>query len=332
MPKILILLGLMIFVAACDKQKDESNPVQPVADVAPVAPLAKETAAPVPPAAPLPPPVVPTIEPAPTPIPTPSPVPEPTPLPTPAPPITPVPEPVQVLSGLTITLEGEPVVGERLQVRTVANFENPAATKEVVAQLTLLENDARAELAADGGLTASKHGMVKIEASLDGKTASAVVAFEYPAQYWVYREENNVLLFNTPWDKDEGDEIKRNAEGLPDYALECLKQGQKAFADAEANGSLKWNSLASIGASDRLLYLVNVVSNSNRLQKLQALDRDAYFWHWTSATKRPYLAMSNFKQGTFVWELVATPQGCKQPSIKEAQRYVDYAANRLSKK
>lgn len=229
-------------------------------------------------------------------------------------------------------MEGEPVVGERLQVRTVATYENPAASKDVGAQLTLVQNDATAQLAANGILSATKHGVVKIEASFEGKTATAVVQFQYPAQYWVYREENNALLFNTPWDKDEGDEIKRNAEGLPDYALECLKQGQKELADAEANGSLKWNTLAGSGATNKLVYLVNVVSNSNRMQRLRALDRDAYFWHWTSETKRPYLAMSNFKRGTFVWELVATPQGCLQPSIKEAQRYVDYAANRLSKK
>ncbi len=50
MSKILALLGLMTFVAACDKKKDESssNPVQSSADVAPVAPLPEVTATSVP--------------------------------------------------------------------------------------------------------------------------------------------------------------------------------------------------------------------------------------------------------------------------------------------
>jgi hypothetical protein len=256
----------------------------------------------------------------------PTPVPEPTPTPTPT------PQPVQVLSGLTIQVEGEAIVGSRLLVRTLANYENPSASKEVQAELKLIQNDAAVKLYANGSLRASKHGLVKIESSFEGKTASVEIPFEYPAQFWVYREEANGVQFNTPWDKTEGDEIRRSAEDIPDFALECLKKSQKALADAEANGSLKWNSLTSKGATDKLLYLVNVVSKSQHIRSLRNLDRDAYFWHWTSENARPYLAMSNFKRGTFVWEVVASPQGCLLPSIKEAQRYVDYVDQRLSKK
>lgn len=229
-------------------------------------------------------------------------------------------------------MEGEPIVGSRLQVRTVATWENPAVTKEVKAELTLIQNDAAVKLHANGAMRASKHGLAKIEASFEGRKATAEVQFEYPVQYWVYREDSNGLQFNTPWDKTDGDDIKRSAEGIPDFAVECLKKSQKALAEAEASGSLKWNDLASKGATDKLVYLVNVVSKSNRIAALRNLDRDAYFWHWTSESARPYLAMSNFKRGTFVWEVVASPQGCVLPSIKEAQRYVEYADQRLSKK
>lgn len=337
MSKILALLGLITWVAACDNKKDESSsePVQPAADVASVLPVPKVTATPVPeptatpgstaPIAPLP---------VPTPVPTPGPSTDPVPVPPgPAPtPTPPAPEPAPVLSTLTITVEGEPTVGSRLQIRTMATWENPAATKEVTAELSFLQNDAAAKLDANGGLRASKHGLAEIEASFEGKKATVAVQFEYPVQFWVYREDSNGLQFNTPWDKTEGDEIKRSAEGIPDYAFACLKKSQKALAAAEASGALKWTSLASKGATDKLVYLVNVVSRSSRIPSLRDLDRDAYFWHWTSETSRPYLAMSNFKKGTFVFEVVASPQACELPSIKEAQRYVDYADKRLSRK
>jgi len=237
-----------------------------------------------------------------------------------------------VLTALTVTAEGEPIVGTRLTLRTMATYENPAETKEVKAEVTLLQNDAAVKLLANGTLRASKHGLTKIEASFEGKKATVELQFEYPAQFWVYREDTNGLLFNTPWDKEEGDEIKRSTEGVPDYAVACLKKSQKVLADAEASGLLKWNSLASQGATDKLVYLVNVVRRRNRAAYLRDLDREPYFWHWTSETARPYLAMSNFKKGTFVFEVVASPQGCALPSIKEAQRYVDYAEKRLLKK
>lgn len=244
----------------------------------------------------------------------------------------PTPAPAQVLTGLTVTAEGEPIVGTRLTLRTTATYENPAETKEVNAEVTLLQNDAAVKLLTNGTLRASKHGLTTIEASFEGKKATVELQFEYPAQFWVYREDTNGLLFNTPWDKEEGDEIKRSTEGVPDYAVACLKKSQKALADAEASGLLKWNSLASKGATDKLVYLVNVVSRSSRSAYLRDLDREPYFWHWTSETARPYLAMSNFKKGTFVFEVVASPQRCETPSIKEAQRYVDYAEKRLLKK
>ncbi len=237
-----------------------------------------------------------------------------------------------MLSNLTLTVEGEAIVGSRLQLRTMASWENPGSTKEVKAELSFLKNDAAAKLYADGVIRASKHGLTEIEATFEGKKATVVIAFEYPAQFWLYREDSSGLQFNTPWDKTEGDEIQRSAEAMPDFAVACLKKSQQYLAEAEANGTLKWNSLASKGATDKLVYLVNVVSKSSRITNLRNLDRDAYFWHWTSENARPYLAMSNFKKGTFVWEVVASPQSCIQPSIKEAQRYVDYADNRLSKK
>lgn len=349
MSKILALLGLITWIAACDNKKDESSSelVQPPADVTPVVPVPEVTATSVPEPAPLPAPgpeVPPILNPnspgAPTPgpegpaepvpvPPTPTPSPSPSPEPTPVPP---APEPAPVLSALTITLEGEPTVGSRLQIRTMATWENPSETKEVTAELSFLQNEAAAKLYANGGLRASKHGLAEIEASFEGKKATVAVQFEYPFQFWVYREDSNGLQFNTPWDKTEGDEIKRSVEGIPDYALTCLKKSQKALAEAEASGALKWNTLASKGATDKLVYLVNVVSRSSRITALRNLDRDAYFWHWTSETARPYLAMSNFKKGSFVFEVVASPQGCVLPSIKEAQRYVDYADNRLSRK
>ncbi len=222
-------------------------------------------------------------------------------------------------------------MGTRLPVRTQATYENPAETKDVQGEVMLVENKAGATL-ANGAIQATKHGLVTIEVSFEGKKATTDVQFEYPAQFWVYREDSNGLLFNTPWDKEEGDEIKRTEEGVPDYAVACLKRSQKALVEAETSGLLKWNALASKGATSNLVYLVNVVSRSNRLSSLRNLDRDAYFWHWTSETTRPYLAMSNFKKGSFVWEVVASPQGCVLPSIKEAQRYVDYADKRLTKK
>ncbi|HET9237285.1 MAG TPA: hypothetical protein VFO10_08540 [Oligoflexus sp.] len=393
MSKILALLGLVAFVAACDNKKDESSsdPTQPNPTVAPLVPVPEATptpdvspepvptpapeptpgpvvptpapeptpgpVVPTPAPEPTPGPVVPTPAPepipapeptpgpvaptpvpspeptpAPTPVPSPEPTPVPSPEPTPAPSPEPTPSPAQVLTGLTVTAEGETIVGTRLTLRTTATYENPAETREVKAEVTLLQNDAAVKLFSNGTLRASKHGLTKIEASFEGKKATVELQFEYPAQFWVYREDTNGLLFNTPWDKEEGDEIKRSTEGVPDYAVACLKKSQKVLADAEASGLLKWNSLASQGATDKLVYLVNVVSNSRRTAYLRNLDREPYFWHWTSETARPYLALSNFKKGSFVFEVVASPQKCELPSIKEAQRYVDYAEKRLLKK
>jgi hypothetical protein len=233
---------------------------------------------------------------------------------------------------LTISVEGDGIVGSRLALRTLAHYENPSASKEVKAKFKLIQNDADVKLYANGTLLASKHGLAKIEASFEGITATSEIQFEYPAQFWVYREEANGLQFNTPWDKTEGDEIRRSTEDIPDFAVDCLKKSQEALANAEADGTLKWNSLASKGATNKLLYLVNVINKSQDIRTLYKLDREAYFWHWTSENARPYLALSNFKRGAFVWEAVASPQGCILPSIEEAQRYVNYVDQRLSKK
>jgi hypothetical protein len=386
MSKILALLGLITFVAACDSKKDDSSKRDDGSgQVAPVTPIPEQTATPVPEPAPSPEPTpgpapeptpvptpdpapvptpdpapvptpdpapvptpdpapVPTPDPAPVPTPDPAPVPTPDPAPVPTPAPSPVPtpgpeptpapspEPVPVLSGLNVTFEGEATVGTALQLRTVATWDNPTTSKDVQAALTLIQNNAAAKLLTNGQIVADKHGSVTIEASFEGQKATTTVHFQYPAQFWVYREDSNGLLFNTPWDKEEGEDIKRTTEDVPDFAIECLKKSQETLAAAEANGSLNWNALASQGATKKMVYLVNVVSRSSRLQNLRYLDRDAYFWHWTSESSRPYLAMSNFKRGTFVWEVVASPQACVQPSIKEAQRYVEYAAKRLSKK
>jgi hypothetical protein len=45
---------------------------------------------------------------------------------------------------------------------------------------------------------------------------------------------------------------------------------------------------------------------------------------------RPSLAMSRFQQGSWVWEVIASPGECLQPDTRDIQRYLDYVITRLA--
>jgi hypothetical protein len=153
-------------------------------------------------------------------------------------------------------------------------------------------------------------------------------------QFWVYTKVDNKLSFNTPWDATEGDAIERDGQKLPSFAQRCLQAAEKKYQTLAAKDSFKEKMLPllALGATPQLTFLTIVVDNNGERDNLRKLDRDAYFWHWTDPAKKPVLTMNIYQKGTWVWEVVASPASCLQPSEKELLRYLDYAAKRFAEK
>lgn len=151
-------------------------------------------------------------------------------------------------------------------------------------------------------------------------------------QYWVYKFEGSQLSFNNPWDEQEGDAIKRDTLDLPPHTAPCvalsLRALEETLKDPSIAGTLE--QLVAKGASKELVFLVNVVPAGSSRNELRKLDRDAYFSHWNSLEERPHLAMSNYKNGQWLWEVIAATDSCLQPDPREVFRYLNYALQRLS--
>ena len=246
----------------------------------------------------------------------------------------------QTVIGLKIESSSSYLAGQTLTLKTFGVFQDPAESKEVVAEWKILSNEANLEQVGVGIFIGKKSGKVKLEAQYDSQVATIEFDIEMPGllvkeeQFWIYRSEGQKLLFNNPWDEQPGSEVKRDHEGLPDYAETCLAAAKSRYEELKNKPAIKEKigQLLLAGASPKLTYLVNVLPTEVKLDRLRRLDRDAYFWHWPQEDKRPSLAMNDFKQGLWVWELIASPNACLQPNELEFKRYLDYTAFRLGLK
>lgn len=149
-------------------------------------------------------------------------------------------------------------------------------------------------------------------------------------QYWVYKSDGSKLLFNTPWDSEEGDDIETDKSKAPDYARDCAILAKDDFQRMMQNASKKVAELLQAGATSQAILLVNVVEKVSDRNALRMLDRDTYFWNWPDPKVRPYFALANFRKGVFVWEVIAAADGCIGPETADVERYLDYALSRLT--
>ncbi|WP_141735577.1 hypothetical protein [Oligoflexus tunisiensis] len=247
------------------------------------------------------------------------------------------PAPTEGVSSLKIISEGAFIVGHKKLLKAMARY-TTGTQREVPAQWDLVSNEADASLEADGSIKASKTGKVVVRAQFSDKAAEATFIFQEPMlrhrenQFWVYRLNREFLSFNSPWDKEAGHGITRLPNNVPDYGRSCLEEARQRFSEVQEQEEVKGRigELIANGATAQLIFLVNVVPVDGRRNDLRRLDRDAYFWHWNRESERPSLAMSRFKEGSWVWEVIASPGECLQPDETEIQRYLNYVAARLA--
>lgn len=247
------------------------------------------------------------------------------------------PAPTEGVTSLSIRSEGAFLIGHKKKLRAIAQYET-GTKRDVAAQWALISNEANAALDAEGHLQAKKVGKVVVRAEFGGQLAEAEFHSEEPMlrhkedQFWVYRLNREFLSFNSPWDKQAGHGIIRSPKDMPDFAKSCLDEAKQNFSLIQNEPTMKerFGTLIGNGATAQLIFMVNVVPVDGRRNDLRRLDRDAYFWHWTREDTRPSLAMSRFQQGSWVWEVIASPGECLQPETKEIQRYLDYVAMRLA--
>lgn len=246
------------------------------------------------------------------------------------------PVPTESVVSLSIQSEGAFLIGHKKKLRAIAQYDS-GIQRDVPAQWTLVINEALATLDSDGLIEANKQGKAVVLAAFGGQQAEAEFTSEEPIlkhkenQFWVYRQNRELLSFNSPWDKVAGNGIIRSSKDMPAFAKDCLDQAKQNFSVIQDQASVKkrFGALIGGGTTAQLIFLVNVVPVDGRRSDLRRLDRDAYFWHWMREDERPSLAMSRFQQGSWVWEVIASPGECLQPDPKEIQRYLDYVAMRL---
>jgi hypothetical protein len=254
----------------------------------------------------------------------------------PAAPVPQEPAPTEGVISLNIQSEGAFLIGHRKKLRAIAHYDS-GGERDVPAEWTLVSNEAGATLEKEGHIKAKKQGKVLVRAAFGGQLAEAEFTSEEPMlkhkedQFWVYRLNREFLSFNSPWDKVTGNGIVRSPKDMPDFAKDCLDEARQNFSIIQNQASVKerFGALIGGGATAQLIFLVNVVPVDGRRSDLRRLDRDAYFWHWMREDQRPSLSMSRFQQGSWVWEVIASPSECLQPDPKEIQRYLDYVAMRL---
>ncbi|HET9236072.1 MAG TPA: hypothetical protein VFO10_02405 [Oligoflexus sp.] len=246
------------------------------------------------------------------------------------------PAPTEGVISLSIQSEGAFLIGHKKKLRAIAQYD-AGVQRDVPAVWTLVTNEAEATLDSDGHIKAKKKGKVGVRAAFGGQLAEAEFTSEEPMlkhkedQFWVYRLNREMLSFNSPWDKVAGNGIVRSSKDMPDFAKDCLDEARQNFSIIQNQASVKerFGALIGGGTTAQLIFLVNVVPVDGRRSDLRRLDRDAYFWHWMREDQRPSLTMSRFQQGSWVWEVIASPGECLQPDPKEIQRYLDYVAMRL---
>ncbi|RZA27289.1 MAG: hypothetical protein EOP10_00645 [Proteobacteria bacterium] len=153
-------------------------------------------------------------------------------------------------------------------------------------------------------------------------------------QFWIHKRVDGALVFNTPWDEEEGDGIIRDENAVPAYAKRCLQSAENLYNALAATSDFKtrMKPLLDARVSPDLTFLVTVTDSVNDRSALRRLDRDAYFWYWTDAAKRPVVSLNQYQKGGWVWEVIATPSSCTQPNIPELRRFLDWSTRRVAEK
>ncbi|RYZ64168.1 MAG: hypothetical protein EOP09_16390 [Proteobacteria bacterium] len=154
------------------------------------------------------------------------------------------------------------------------------------------------------------------------------------SQFWIHKKVDGALVFNTPWDEEEGDGIIRDETAVPAYAKRCLESAKARYNALAENEDFKtlMKPLLDAYVSPDLTFLVTVTDSIDDRSALRRLDRDAYFWYWTDAAKRPVVSLNQYQKGSWMWEVIATPSSCTQPNIPELRRFLDWSTRRVAEK
>lgn len=154
-------------------------------------------------------------------------------------------------------------------------------------------------------------------------------------QFWIYdSDEQNILIFNSPWDEQPGDDVKRDHQGLSPYIHSCaistLESLETTLKRQDTHTLFK--QLTQNGATSQVIVIINGIEFDSQRSQLRERDRDAYFWHWSHhPDKKPVISLSNYKDPTshWYWEVIATPNACIEPDRREMLRYLQYARDLL---
>jgi hypothetical protein len=251
---------------------------------------------------------------------------------------------------LKIVDPGIQTVGTPFQLK--AQLVSETGAQDVIVEWSIADADGILKLDRRQRFVAAQPGKAKVLATYGEYKAQFEVEIAYPQiaikeiQFWVHQSTQGTLTFNTPWDEVEGDGIKRDREGIADYATACADN-----AKAQIESILKtqiaqdaFGPLTVKGVPPVLTILVNVVDNDrpSTFVQLRKLDRDAYFWHWHWVNKwfntttreieevvaKPSLALTRFDQGEWIYEVIASPENCRQPKEADIYRYAAYAKTR----
>lgn len=151
-------------------------------------------------------------------------------------------------------------------------------------------------------------------------------------QYWTYALEDGRISFRFPWEHDGNGDAVFDESRVPEYGRTCSQKARERFHDTFQRSDLleQFERLHAKGVTSRFTLIVNVIPSRNFLNQLRRWDRDAYFWHWNGRYYRPALSMSQFRQGTWVWEVIAYPGTCLQPQETEIRRFLDYVEKRVN--
>lgn len=171
-----------------------------------------------------------------------------------------------------------------------------------------------------------------LSASLSLTSGKLKAEIKPEIQYWIYTLENAQISFRFPWENEGNSDAVFEDSGVPEYGRACRQKTSELFQDTFLRSDLveRFERLHAKGVTSRFTLIVNVIPSPKFLPNLRRWDRDAYFWHWNGRFFRPALSMSNFRQGTWVWEAIAYPGSCLQPQAAEVIRFLDYVEKRMN--